>query len=196
MTPDHTERYDAIIFDCDGTLADTMPAHYVAWVETLNRYGIAFPEDRFYSLGGWKTDAIIVMLADEHGVKVDAQVVAHEKELAFFEHLHNIGPIEPVLAVAQAHRGLMPMAVATGSVRESVDKVLRQIALHDWFDAIVSADEVTQHKPHPETYLEAARRMKVDPTRCVAYEDAIPGIESARAAGMDVIDVRELLKSV
>ena len=193
MPVDLNQQYDALIFDCDGTLADTMPAHYIAWVTTLNRHGIEFPEDRFYALGGWKTQRIIELLGGEQGVTVDADAVAHEKEQAFYEHLHAVRPVEPVRLIAQAHRGRMPLAVATGSVRDSVERILRQIEMHDWFDAVVSADDVTGHKPEPDTYLEAARRLGVDPARCLAYEDADPGIESARAAGMNVVDVRDLI---
>ena len=107
-----TSRYDGLVFDCDGTLADTMPAHYVAWCATMNRYGITFPEDRFYSLGGVPTRKIIHMLATEAGVVLDCDAVAKEKEEAFHQSLHAVGPIDVVVAIAEAHRGRLPMAVA------------------------------------------------------------------------------------
>ena len=190
-----TSRYDGLVFDCDGTLADTMPAHYVAWCATMNRYGITFPEDRFYSLGGVPTRKIIHMLATEAGVVLDCDAVAKEKEEAFHQSLHAVGPIDVVVAIAEAHRGRLPMAVATGTVRWSAERVLRHIGIWDWFGAVVCADDVQNHKPEPDVYLLAAERLKVNPRRCCAYEDTDLGIASARAAGMDVIDIRTLLTS-
>lgn len=190
---DLTTRYDALVFDCDGTLADTMPAHYVAWCDTLNRYGIAFAEDRFYSLGGVPTRKIVHMLATEAGLVLDCDAVAKEKEEAFHQCLHAIGPISAVVEIAQAHRGRLPMAVATGTVRWSAERVLKHLGIWDWFDAVVCADDVERHKPEPDVYLLAAERLKVNPRRCCAYEDTDLGIASARAAGMDVVDIRTLI---
>ena len=182
----------ALIFDCDGTLADTMPAHYVAWTRTLNRYGIDFPEDRFYAMGGLPTAQVVQILADEAGINVDAAAVGHEKEETFHETIAEVGLIEPVTAVARQHRGKLPMAVATGSERWSAERILSHLDLLDWFDALVPSEEVPNPKPAPDVYLEAARRIGIPPERCRAYEDTDPGIESARAAGMSVIDVRML----
>ena len=189
-------RYDGLVFDCDGTLADTMPAHYVAWCATLDRYRMSLPEDRFYSLGGVPTQKIVAMLASEAGLAVDCDRVAKEKEAAFHEALHAIGPIDAVVDIARRHRGHLPMAVATGTVRWSAERVLRHLGIFDWFDAVVCADDVERHKPEPDVYLLAAERLKVDPRRCCAYEDTDLGIASARAAGMDVIDVRMLIASL
>ena len=183
----------ALIFDCDGTLADTMPAHYVSWTETLRRYGIDFPEDRFYAMGGLPTVQVVEILAAEAGVDVDAAAVGREKEEAFHEaSLRRVEAIEPVVAVARRHRGMLPMAVATGSERWSAERILGHLGLLEWFEALVPSEEVSNPKPAPDVYVEAARRLGVSPERCRAYEDTDPGIESARAAGMDVVDVRML----
>jgi beta-phosphoglucomutase family hydrolase len=184
-------EFDAIIFDCDGTLADTMPCHYQAWVKTLNRYGIGFDEDRFYSLGGWPTWKIVEMLANEAGVNVDHHAVAHEKEQEFHKFMESVQPIDVIVAVAAAYRGKKPMAVATGSPRWTAERTLKQIGVLEWFDTIVAAEDVKRHKPEPDVFLEAARRLNTKAERCIVFEDAVPGIEGAVKAGMAVIDVRK-----
>ncbi|MFH1533177.1 MAG: HAD-IA family hydrolase [Pseudomonadota bacterium] len=184
---------DALIFDCDGTLADTMPAHYVSWQETLAPYGIAFPEDRFWALGGWTAEAIVTLLAREQGIPIEPARVAAKKDLSYARHLPYVRPIPEVVGVALAHRGRLPMAVATGGTRSFCEQILRRIGVADWFDAVVCAEDVPTCKPEPEIFLEAARRMGVAPARCRVYEDTDPGIEAARRAGMSWVDVRALL---
>jgi HAD superfamily hydrolase (TIGR01509 family) len=183
----------ALVFDCDGTLADTMPAHYVAWAETARRYGLDFPEDRFYALGGVPADRIVRMLAEEQGVAVaDPEAVAHEKEQRFAAHLADVQPVPEVVAIAAAYRGVKPMAVATGGFRYLVERSLGQLGILDWFDALVAAEDVAHHKPAPDTYLEAARRLGVATGDCCAFEDTDIGLTSARDAGMRVVDIRLL----
>ncbi len=182
----------AIIFDCDGTLADTMPAHYEAWIAILDRYGLEMSEDRFYALGGWPTRRVADLLIAESGRQIDAAKLSHEKEELFSETLHLVRPIEPVVEVARRERGRLPIAVATGAVRLICERILRQIGLPGWFDAIVSSEDVERHKPSPDIFLEAARRLGVEPLRCQVYEDTDPGVEAARRAGMQYVDVREL----
>ena len=189
------KAYAAIIFDCDGTLTDSMPVHYIAWRSTLARYGIEFPEARFYELAGVPTDRIIELLSGEQLVEVDAQTVAAEKEAAFLELIHLLKPINVVLDVAQHFRGQLPLAVASGGVRDVIVEQLKRIGCADWFDAIVTAEDTQRHKPFPDVFLEAARQLGVEPTKCLVYEDADLGLEAARAAGMDAIDVRDHYQS-
>ena len=184
----------AIIFDCDGTLADTMPAHYEAWVAILDRYDLEMSEDRFYALGGWPTQRVAELLIAESGRQIDAVKLSHEKETLFTEMLHLVRPIEPVVEVARRERGRLPIAVATGAVRPICERILHQIGLPGWFDTIVSSEDVAAHKPSPDIFLEAARRLGVEPARCRVYEDTDPGVEAARRAGMHYVDVRQLHK--
>ncbi len=181
----------AIIFDCDGTLADTMPSHYEAWMTILARYELTMSEDRFYELGGWPTRKVAELLAREAGREVDLAQLSEEKEAMFEQCVHLVQPIRPVLEVVHAHRGRIPIAVATGAVRRICERILRQIELHDTFDAIVSADDVNRHKPQPDIFLEAARLLGVAPAHCRVYEDTDPGIEAAKRAGMEPVDVRD-----
>lgn len=187
------ERFEGLIFDMDGTLADTMPTHFVAWSQTLDRYGIPFPEDRFYGLGGVPAPVIVGMLAKEQGVSLDADAVAHEKEALFLELLQQVQPVHPVRAIAEAHRGKLPMAIATGSPRWVADIILNSLGIASWFAALVSADDIEHPKPAPDVFLEAARRLGVAPERCLAFEDTQLGMQSARAAGMQAVDIHTLL---
>lgn len=183
---------DALIFDCDGTLADTMPAHHQAWQMTLGQLGASFPLDRFYALAGIPTRTIAGMLASEYGLTIDPGELALRKEQAYIDNVAVVAPIEKVVAVARAGRGRVPMAVASGSRRVVLEKTLRHIGIHDWFPVVIAAEDTARHKPEPDVFLEAARRLGVVPGRCVVYEDADLGIEAARRAGMRFVDVRLL----
>jgi HAD superfamily hydrolase (TIGR01509 family) len=183
-----------LVFDCDGTLADTMPAHYKAWTALLGRFNIPFPEPRFYAMGGMPTASIIRVLAAEAGVVVtDVEAMVCEKEQCFLTHLEAVAPIEPVLAVAAAYRGRLPMAVASGGYRDTITRTLDRLGVRGWFDALVTAEDTPRHKPEPDVFLEAARRLGVEASKCVVFEDTAIGLEAARRAGMPGIDVRPWL---
>jgi HAD superfamily hydrolase (TIGR01509 family) len=183
--------YAALIFDCDGTLTDSMPAHYESWRRMLSRYGIEFSEDRFYGLAGQPTDRIIALLGREQGIPVEPVRMAGEKEQDFLRSLHLLQPIHRVIDVVREQRGTAKLAVASGGLRPVVTAQLRQIGVLDWFDTIVTAEDTTQHKPAPDVFLEAARRLGVAPERCCVYEDADLGVEAARRAGMQCVDIRQ-----
>jgi beta-phosphoglucomutase-like phosphatase (HAD superfamily) len=170
-----------------------MPAHYRAWVEILLPYGIGFPEDRFYSMGGMPTGKIVEVLFAEAGKVPDVALLTRRKEEAFLESIADIRPIEKVVAVARASRGLVPMAVASGGHRKMVELTLRQIGVLEWFPVIVGAEDTVKHKPEPDVFLEAARRLQVAAVDCTVYEDTDLGIEAARRAGMRWIDVRTMV---
>jgi beta-phosphoglucomutase-like phosphatase (HAD superfamily) len=192
MIPHDTK---ALIFDCDGTLADTMPIHYRAWRATLDPLGIAFPEERFYALGGVPTGKIIQILATEQGVTVpDLEGATLAKEEGFLLFLDEVRPVDAVFRIAEAHRGRLPMAVASGGYRPVVERILGRIGVAGWFDALVTAEDTTRHKPEPDVFLEAARRLGVEPASCAVYEDTDVGLEAARRAGMTGVDVRPWLR--
>lgn len=187
----------AFIFDLDGTLADTMPSHYLAWSRIAARHGLTFPEARFYALGGVPTAKIAAMLVAEAGLALDPVAISHEKEQAYYDGLTvgaGVIAIEPVLALARRHRGEGPMAIASGGVRRIVMRTLTALGIADWFAAVVAAEDTIRHKPEPDVFLEAARRLDADPARCTVYEDTDIGLEAARRAGMLPVDVRLLIK--
>jgi len=186
----HFQDHDALLFDCDGTLADTMPAHYRAWLEVTEPHGIEFDEDRFYSLGGRPTRDIVATLFAEVGLAVDVDHAAGVKERSFLAQLDRVLPIDPVVDVVRRSRGRVPMAVVTGGYQDVCRRILARVGIADCFDTIVASEDTTRHKPDPEPFLEAARRLGARPERCVVWEDSGLGIEAARRAGMHWIDVR------
>ncbi len=182
---------EGLIFDCDGTLADSMPLHLQAWRETLERHGAHFPEDLFYRLGGVSAPKLVQMLNELNGLDMDPNEVSEEKEILAEELLRDVEPIHAVVETARAHRGRLKMAVASGGVKPNVLATLRTLEIADWFDAVVTHEDVEQPKPAPDTFLEAARRIGVPPQRCLVFEDSETGLEAARRAGMRGVDVRE-----
>lgn len=185
----------ALIFDCDGTLAHTMPVHWEAWQEVTQRHGLYFPEDRFYSLGGVPTRDIVRMLAAEQGrADIDPLGFAKEKEEAYFARFHRIGPVPEVVSIAAENRGRLPMAVASGGSRHAIHRVLLHLGILEWFQAVVTNEDVVNQKPAPDIFLEAARRLGVPPEMCRAYEDTDLGMQAIRAAGMDAIDIRHFTR--
>ena len=186
------EPFGALIFDCDGTLADTMPGHFTAWVAALRAGGGDISEKQFYSLAGVTSAAIIDILNREHGYTLNVAETVEAKEKRYVETLHEVEEIKAVADIARAYRGKVPMAVASGGLRSVVHATLDTIGLRPLFDAIVTAEDVVYGKPAPDIFLEAAARLGVVPIDCIVYEDGDPGIVAARAAGMRVIDVRVL----
>ncbi len=181
-----------LIFDCDGTIADTMPLHYEAWAEAIQHHGHEFPEALFYEMAGIPTARIIELLNERHGWKIPVEEAATYKEKLYVERIHRVTPIEPVVRLVRECAGKLPMAVATGGTRAICTKTLAAMGVVQHFQAIVTADDVEHGKPAPDIFLEAARQIGIAPQRCLAFEDGELGIQSAKAAGMAVIDVRPM----
>jgi HAD superfamily hydrolase (TIGR01549 family) len=183
----------ALIFDCDGTLADTMPLHWLAWQTITSRHNVIFPEDRFYALGGVPSRHILQMLREEQRLSIDPIAVSREKEEEYLKLMAQVGPIHEVVEIAKDHAGKLPMAVASGGTRPVIEKVLRHLNIQDLFGAVVTSEDVVHQKPAPDIFLEAARRLGVCPEDCRAYEDTDIGLTAIRTAGMDAVDVRTLI---
>jgi beta-phosphoglucomutase-like phosphatase (HAD superfamily) len=189
--------YDGFIFDCDGTLADTMPLHYQAWSETLAlKLGRPsdFTESMFYRFGGMPARQIIERLNRDYGYGLPVEQTAHEKEMRFVELLPGIGPIQEVIDVLNRLGPDAKVAVASGGLTEIVRETLLILGLpvgpKEKIKFLVGSDQVTHGKPHPELFLHAAELLGVEPKRCLVFEDAEPGFLAAKAADMDYIDVR------
>jgi HAD superfamily hydrolase (TIGR01509 family) len=192
-----TTGFDAVIFDCDGTLVDSMPAHFDAWCEALALHGAGgvFKEDVFFAMGGRPTMDIVVELNDEYNLKLDPAAVAFAKREAFLKRLGTVTLIDEVAAFAERLRGKLPMAIATGGSRMVIEKTLKVVGISDWFDEVVTADDVTEGKPAPDIFLKAAKLLGVVPARCLVLEDAPAGIVAAQRAGMQVIAIPSPLVS-
>ena len=184
------QDYTAILFDCDGTLADTMPAHYRAWLHVTNHHGLRFDEDYFYALGGRPTRDILATLATEASIEIDLDQASEMKEAAFLEQVKHVKAIDPVIAAVRRAHGHVPVAVVTGGYHDVCEKILLQIGVREFFDCIVAREDTSRHKPDPDPFLEAASRLGVQPEGCLVWEDSDLGVEAARRAGMSWIDVR------
>jgi HAD superfamily hydrolase (TIGR01509 family) len=185
------DGFDAVIFDCDGTLVHSMPLHFEAWCEALSMHGAAniFKEDVFYAMGGRPTKDIVVEINDEYGLKLDPEKVAFSKREAFLRKLGQLELIDEVAAFAESLRGKLPMAIATGGTRLVIEKTLQAVGVSDLFEEVVTADDVANGKPAPDIFLKAAQMLGVKPERCLVLEDAPAGVMAGQLAGMTVIAI-------
>ena len=179
--------FDGYIFDCDGTLADTMPLHYEAWCAALSDFACDFPEAMFYELGGVPTERIVEILNERHDRNLPVVETAKRKEDLYIQLIPRMLPIEPVVDFVRQLYGKKPLAVASGGHQAIVRKTLSALGIVEKFDAIVGAEDYVHGKPAPDPFLEAARRIGVAPERCLAFEDTQLGITSATAAGMKTV---------
>ena len=184
--------FEGLIFDCDGTLADTMPLHYVAWQDTLSRNSLEFGEDTFYAMAGQPTVYIIEQLLRDQGVTGDAMAIAKEKEQEFLKVLDQVKPIEPIVDLARQWHGKKPMAVGSGSNHDVVLKIVDLIGLGDVFSVVVGAEQTENPKPAPDVFLTAAKGIGVAPESCCVFEDADLGIQAAKSGGMAWFDIRQI----
>ncbi len=181
-----------LIFDLDGTLADTMPYHFIGWKVACKKFGAeidtAFLRKHTGSPGWIIADEIIK--ACQLNGSVTAEEIINEKLSEFYRQQHLVKAITPVVEIVKKYHGLLPMSIGTGGHREAVERTLKVTDLRKYFDIIITANDVEKFKPHPETFLKCAERMKVDPEYIEVFEDAELGIEAAVNAGMIVTDVR------
>ena len=186
--------FRAYLFDCDGTIADSMPLHYNAWTEVLADWNCVYEEDLFYSWGGKPVRKIISDLNKIHGLEMPVEAMATRKEGLYLAQIPQLKAIPEVLEFIEAEHGRIPFAVVSGSTRDSVVGSLSVLGLLDKFDTIVSADDYEHGKPAPDCYLLAAERLGVAPANCLVFEDTEMGIESATAAGMASVKIPTTLE--
>ncbi|HEX3444134.1 MAG TPA: HAD family phosphatase [Chthoniobacterales bacterium] len=179
------KRYQGYIFDCDGTLAHSMPIHYLAWKKAVTEAGGQIPEDLFYSLGGVPSRQIVSLLNEKFGYQMDPEALATLKEEYYVDLLTEVTPIEEVARFAREVALFAKVAVASGGILPVVLKTLDSIGFTGFFSVIVTSEQVPRGKPYPDMFLEAARRLGVSPEACVVVEDSPAGFEAAQAAGMD-----------
>ena len=180
-----------LIFDLDGTLADTMPIHYLAWKNASAKHGIDFTPDLFKQLAGIPLYPTVEKLNQIFGKTINPQEMGDMKEAEFEKNMHLTPEIKVVTDLVRKLHGKIPMAVGTGGSRRLSLKSLDIIGLGGYFDILVTSEDVTNFKPHPETFLKCAEQMGVAPVDCEVFEDGLLGIQAARAAGMMVVDVTE-----
>jgi len=182
-----TRRYGGYIFDCDGTLADTMPLHFRAWQAALRAAGASFEFswDLFVSRAGMSHEKTVIELSAQFGVTLDLALVEDAHRATYRALEGEVRPVPGVLEFAREVSTFAPISVASGSLRPSVLRSLGQIGALDLFSILVTPEDVIHGKPDPEMFLLAAERMGVSPRDCLVLEDGALGIEAARRAGMD-----------
>ena len=181
--------FRAYLFDCDGTIADSMPLHWAAWNKTLAQWNCDFPEDLFYAWGGMPVSEIIATLNQKNGLSMPVEEIARRKEELYFEVLPSLQAVPEVLEQIHISHGEIPFAVVSGSTRDSVVASLNALGILDKFDTLVCAGDYTKGKPDPEPFLLAAERLGVPASECLVFEDTEMGIQSATAAGMASVKI-------
>jgi HAD superfamily hydrolase (TIGR01509 family) len=187
------DKYDGFIFDLDGTLADSMPAHFHAWTVALQRLTgepSRFTEEQFYAMGGVPARGIVTWLNAEMGYNLPIEETAEEKESLYVQFLDEIQPIAPVIDLVKRLGLNRKLAIASGGFTEIVRRTALHIGVLDYFKVLVGSDQVSMGKPSPEIFLRAASLLEVKPSRCLVFEDGEPGFAAAKAAGMEYIDVK------
>lgn len=179
------------IFDLDGTLVDTMPLHYRAWNQAMQKVGLKgdLDEELFYSLGGVPTREVAELIAKHYGLTIDPHAVFHHKESLFLELQKDAKLIEPVVEIARRVALTRPVAIASGGPREIVRRMLQLSGLAPLFKVVITPEDVEHGKPAPDMFLLAAKRMGLAPEKCLVFEDAEPGMRAAEAAGMKWVRV-------
>lgn len=181
--------FHAYLFDCDGTIVDSMPLHYVAWKMALGEWGCGFDEGLFYSWGGKPTREIIATLNQMNGLNMPVEALAVRKEELYFELLPTLKAVPEVMEHIEAQQGRIPFAVVSGGRRNSVMRSLSTLGLADRFETIVGAEDYAHSKPAPDCFLLAADRLGIAPQNCLVFEDTDLGIQAATAAGMASVRV-------
>jgi len=187
--------YKGIVFDLDGTIADTMPLHYQASQEICNEHGFDFPLSYFLSEAGRPTIDVFVDLMKILGNDLDGKKLATDKERRFLELLPTVNPIKEVMAVANHYYNKIPLAIGSGGQRKAVEETLNTLGITHLFASIVSADDVKKHKPHPDTFIKCAQEIGIPANQCIVFEDGPPGIVAAKKAQMGVVDINMYIPS-
>ncbi|WP_411991839.1 beta-phosphoglucomutase family hydrolase [Agarivorans sp. DSG3-1] len=187
------QDYEAFIFDMDGTLIDSMKQHQQAWEFALQQFNIPYTSEQMLAMSGMPTGlSVEKLLADAHISNIDVAAVAEAKEQRYHQLVNSEVLATPLIEVFEYYLGKKPMAVGTGASQRQAELILTKLGIAKQFEAIVGADLVAEHKPAPDTFLKCAELMNVQPQACLVFEDADAGVVAANAAGMDVVDVRNL----
>jgi len=183
-------RFEALIFDCDGTLVNTAPLHFRSLQRAFASQGLEISESWYRDRLGFSRKPLFEAFEREFDVTLDHEAAGVLSESIFASIVHEVQETPVVASIARRHHGRMPMAVASGGQRFLVEATLKSCGLLDLFDAIVTVDDVPEGKPSPALFLEAANRLQTSPGLCLVFEDSDEGVEAAKRANMTVIDVR------
>ncbi|RYY53751.1 MAG: beta-phosphoglucomutase family hydrolase [Chitinophagaceae bacterium] len=182
-------KYKAFLFDLNGTMIDDMDYHIDAWFNIVNNLGAGLTRDRMKSECYGKNHELLERIFPGRFSEQEKITMSIEKEEAYQEgfrpQLKLISGLDKTLEKAKAAG--IKMAIGSAAITFNIDFVLDGLGIRHYFDAIVSADDVTKSKPDPETFLRCAEHLGVHPSECLVFEDVPKGVESARSAGMDAL---------
>lgn len=181
----------ALIFDCDGTLVDSMPLHMMAWEKAFGMYNYKYEKEFLFSVKGMKETEIIKLYNTRFHTDLDSKTLVKAKHDVFLNHIDQVKPIKLISDIALSYHNKLPLAVVSGSVHEIVYGELKTVGILHLFESIITADDPFKPKPEPDTFLETSKRLKINPQDCVVFEDGDLGLEAAAKAGMKTIDVRK-----
>jgi HAD superfamily hydrolase (TIGR01509 family) len=184
------EFVKGLIFDCDGTLVDSMPLHMKAWEYVIRSGGGPWDYDFFFSKKGTPEKKMVSLYNAQFGCVLNPIEIVKTKHEYFWAHSGELKAIPHVADIVLKYQGVIPMAIASGGTRKNVNRQLEVIRLDKFFEIIVCADDEIRPKPAPDIFLEAARRLGIKPQYCQVFEDGDFGLEAARTAGMLATDVR------
>ena len=182
-----------LIFDCDGTLVDSMPLHMKAWEEAVHLFGANFDPEFFFSKKGMRSKNIVAQFSLQSGKPLNGADVVRLKDNFFLQHIADVMPLPIVVDVVRRYHKILPMAVASGGGREIVERELQVTGIVNFFDVILTADDPFKPKPFPDLFLEAARKIGVQPSLCQVFEDGDLGLQAAENAGMLATDIRPFM---
>lgn len=183
------KRAKGLIFDLDGTIADTMPVHFSVYRDILLDYGVDFTPEIFATLAGIPAVGTFEHINRIFGLNINAAEMGHYKELEYEKRMHLIKPVDHVVEIIRAYHGRLPMSVGTGGYKRLAWKSLEILGLDSFFTILVSAEDVSRHKPDPETFLKCAGLMGVSPAYCQVFEDGELGMRAAASAGMLAVNI-------
>lgn len=182
-------EFKALLFDFDGTVADTMPAHLNAWNKALAVYNLSLSREQHNAMAGRPTQMIVEILNEMHGTHIDAEDFVKAKEIDYFASLATVRSIPSVVEIINFYKGKIPLAIVSGSRRSPVTRTLEALNMQNDFDLLVCAGDYKDGKPAPDCFLLAAEKLGVHPRDCLVFEDGVLGIESAKAAGMACLKI-------
>lgn len=186
-------KYEAFLYDCDGTLANNMQLHKDAYVKIAAKYGIDLDPNLIEELAGWPTVKMAEEINRRYSANLDPVTFGKEKSAIYVdEFIEKTQPIDFVVDHLKSHIGKVRIAVVSGGSRSTVSKTLTILGILPYIEIMVCAGETPKGKPYADPFLKAAELLGVDPKKCVVFEDGVPGVQAAEAAGMDWIRVDEI----
>ena len=191
MFPQIYPNTKALIFDLDGTLADSLPVHNYCWKEVCKPFNYIINEELLYQMTGMPTIKFAEFIKEQSGCTLEVEDIMNQKQAVFNQLVHTIRPFQKMMDFVTKYHGILPMSIGTGGGKSSSMEILKTIGMQNYFPIVITAEDVTHHKPAPDTFLKCAEMMGVQPAFCQVFEDGPKGMEAAITAGMMVIDVRQ-----